>query len=532
MVAWLALQHEKELQLMKGQSSIWYFLEKLYISALSLNVTIAVSSSIISTTTAATGGRGGSGLQGADAEQADKLGSTSTSFVSEVQRQLVRRLLSSISGGMDYQLINVSNVGLHLSGVQLDGRLVNQVGLASLLVSHYRWQGIAEARKVLGGTGPGLLAIPASLLWAGISMVDLAREIAVRKRSPLHVPPAVMHLVLVVMAQVVGVCTRYGAAVWGELPLKRRGAMSDAAALQRFVRTPRTAGDAFAQAGLELYLGVCAAVMGLLLDPVAGARLPGAWALLGILGGLVKGVAGVGVRLGLGASDAGSKALRGAGLLFLGWRGIQGKVVRRVRPPGAAAGALDQVQGLGGSSLPGAGLLSQQQEQQEQLRVEWQAYLHQLLPQLAEEEVWDVLATRSLRLVLLTSGHVAYLRARRQGSGMAYSVRWVLACETVDHVRGAEDSLRVVLEYRKALAWRGLRVNVPLHHSLRCANPDVYQRVIKRVSRHLGRAKSSSTAASAAAAEAAAAAAAAGAGAASSSLSATPGNTDLALMPL
>jgi hypothetical protein len=46
--------------------------------------------------------------------------------------------------------------------------LLPQVGLASLLVRHYTWSGLAEARKVLGGAGPGLLQIPGSVLWAGI----------------------------------------------------------------------------------------------------------------------------------------------------------------------------------------------------------------------------------------------------------------------------------------------------------------------------------------------------------------------------
>lgn len=44
----------------------------------------------------------------------------------------------------------------------------SQVGLASLVMRHYTWSGLAEARKVLGGAGPGLLQIPGSVLWAGI----------------------------------------------------------------------------------------------------------------------------------------------------------------------------------------------------------------------------------------------------------------------------------------------------------------------------------------------------------------------------
>lgn len=84
-----------------------------------------------------------------------------------------------------------------------------QVGLASLLVRHYTWSGLAEARKVLGGAGPGLLQIPGSVLWAGISLVDLATEIAVRKRSPLQLPPALGHVGFTLTSQLVGVSARF-----------------------------------------------------------------------------------------------------------------------------------------------------------------------------------------------------------------------------------------------------------------------------------------------------------------------------------
>jgi hypothetical protein len=58
---------------------------------------------------------------------------------------------------------------------------------------------------------------------------------------------------------------------------------------------------------------------------------------LGAVAGLVKGVGGLAARPVVGLVDGSSKGLQGIGLLFLGKRGVQGKLVRRVRPPGAAA---------------------------------------------------------------------------------------------------------------------------------------------------------------------------------------------------
>jgi hypothetical protein len=227
----------------------------------------------------------------------------------------------------------------------------------------------------------------------------------------------------------------------------------------------------------------------------------------------------------------------------------------------------------------------------------WQARLPALASELAGDTVVDVLATRSCRLLLLTRKHVLYLRAqlptRGQNAGScSYSLRWLLPCERVDHVRGAEESLRIILEYHSQLrvpdiqAWRQRRqqqhrldkaaaaaaiaaaaaarqgqdsqqqqqgaagaarsggggmqpvgsnqqavaavvvsprnasdrdtdsssatarvlLRVPLHRSLRCASSELYQQVIRAISRHLVQAEA------AAAAGAVTAAAAAGGG--------------------
>jgi hypothetical protein len=369
--------------------------------------------------------------------------------------------------------------------------------------------------------------------------------------------------------------------------------------LQRYVRMPATAGEAFYQAAAELYLGTCAGVAGLFLDPAAGLRLQGALGIAGFALGIMKGAGGLMVRPVVGTLDAGSKCLRGFGLLCLGRRGIQGKLVRRVRPPGAlepspaavaaaaaAAGGDRREGGLGG--IPASP--SKGPTLHAALVATWQSRMPVLSPQLAGDTVMEVLATRSGRLLVLTSRHVCYLRAslptRGSNAGScSYSMRWCLACERVDHVRGAEESLRIILEFHTQLklpelkGWWARRaaaaaaakksrsgasaaaaagsagghtgssssaivaapgapagldagaaqqppqqqehqphkqqqqqgqrddssassrvlLRVPLHRSLRCASPELYQRVIRSISRHLVQAPAAAAAALAAA---------------------------------
>jgi hypothetical protein len=170
-LAWLPEKHDAELSSMKGQSSTWYFLEKFTISALCLNVTVALTSSF-RTTADATPGMGaaaaattaaGSGEEGAGSRGQQGGGSTGSpgGMLDEMQRMLVRGMVNRLSGDSGLQLINVSDVGLQLGAVDLQNRLLNQVGLASHLYRHYRWAAVAQSRKVLGGVGPGLTQIPA-----------------------------------------------------------------------------------------------------------------------------------------------------------------------------------------------------------------------------------------------------------------------------------------------------------------------------------------------------------------------------------
>ncbi|WIA12624.1 hypothetical protein OEZ85_006281 [Tetradesmus obliquus] len=470
-LAWLPEKHDAELSSMKGQSSTWYFLEKFTISALCLNVTVALTSSF--RTTEATPGMGAaaaSGEEGAGSRGHHGGGSSGSpgGMLDEMQRMLVKGMVNRLSGDSGLQLINVSDVGLQLGAVDLQNRLLNQVGLASHLYRHYRWAAVAQSRKVLGGVGPGLTQIPASILWAGVSMVDLTYElVTARNKNPITFPFALLHVTFTLLSQLVGVTSRFVIATLALVPVERHGTLSDHSALQRYVRMPDTAGEAFYQALAELYLGTAAGVAGLLLDPAAGMRLQGALGVAGVLVGLLKGTGGLMVRPVMGVMDASSKILKGVGLLCLGRRGIQGKLVRRVRAPGAlegpgagaggGAGALAVFgRQMGAAGRPTAGLWVDDAALHAALVASWQARLPALASELAGDTVMDVLATRSCRLLLLTRQHVLYLRAqlptRGQNAGScSYSLRWLLPCGRVDHVRGAEESLRIILEYHSQL---------------------------------------------------------------------------------
>jgi hypothetical protein len=140
---------------MKGQSSIWYFLESFCISALAVNVSIALTTGVLTAPVpsastagaaaaatgagpgAAPGGDGGAAAAAAggrrprrseDGGDGPSGVGGALSVANEVQRQIVRGMLNRLSGTTGMQLINVNNVGIQLGGLDLNNRLVNQVG--------------------------------------------------------------------------------------------------------------------------------------------------------------------------------------------------------------------------------------------------------------------------------------------------------------------------------------------------------------------------------------------------------------------
>ena len=106
--------------MLRDQSSYssWYFIERAYIGEINANVTIALTSSVLNTRSAA-----------APLENAGGL-------------------FSRFIGASGFQLINVNNVPLSLGSWSVDTKLLGRKAMINSLARHYFAQGIAEAHKV------------------------------------------------------------------------------------------------------------------------------------------------------------------------------------------------------------------------------------------------------------------------------------------------------------------------------------------------------------------------------------------------
>ncbi|GLC57723.1 hypothetical protein PLESTB_001257700 [Pleodorina starrii] len=477
-LAWLAAKEAKELELLRGQSSMWFYLEEFYLSDVFINVTLALSSSF---------NAGGSAL--------------SSGKEDDRQRSMVRGFLSRVSGSNGFQLINVTNVPIQLEYVELQNHLVNRVSLVNKLYRHYSWIAIAQARKVLGGAGPAIAAIPASLLWAGIALFDLGQDVAAKRVNPLVVPMRMGYVTFTLMGQIVGVMSRTMCAIMGLLPPRFSSDtvnLSDSETARRFGIKPQTVMDALYLSQRDVVLGLMSAAFGVIHDTSAGGRWKGGLVAIGVPMGLLKASVGLGMRPAAGAVEATSKLLQGFGLMCLGKRGIQGKLVRRVQAPGVAV--TDVVQAARASAAQAA--------MQGALIAAWQAALPAISSALADDEVLDVVAARSTRVVLLTNRHLAYLYARRHAASSAsassasrsatsgafsvtYRVKWIIPNGHIDNIRGLDRGYAVSVEYHKPVKLGRLSLKLPLHKGMRTATAEGHKDLIFRLNRHMGRAASS-----------------------------------------
>ena len=107
---------------MRDQSSFsaWYFIEHANIGDLNINCTIALTSSIL----------------------------TSPYGAQTPTPEPRSGLFSRAIGTAGFQLINVNNVPLQLSGWSTETRLIGRKALVGVLTRHYVGQAIGEAHKV------------------------------------------------------------------------------------------------------------------------------------------------------------------------------------------------------------------------------------------------------------------------------------------------------------------------------------------------------------------------------------------------
>eukprot|EP00891_Asterochloris_glomerata_P007978 jgi/Astpho2/7978/Aster-x0337 len=199
---WVQAKELRELQIMRGQSSYtsWYFIEHAEIGDFNINVTIALTSSVLTNRAAA----------GSVALPENRGG-----------------LFSRLIGASGFQLINVNNVPLQLRSWSTDTQLLGRKALIGTLSRHYLNNGIREAHKVLGGAGPAITAVPLTVVWAGTSALSLLNSIRTRQVGPVGAFQRVGFVLFTGMGQILSSFSRIAAAVLTLIPPNRAGHLSD-----------------------------------------------------------------------------------------------------------------------------------------------------------------------------------------------------------------------------------------------------------------------------------------------------------------
>jgi hypothetical protein len=136
----------------------------------------------------------------------------------------------------------------NVQGKELHNSLLSTKNVVAMLVRHYFEQGVLEAHKVLGGTGPAIAQIPLTVLWAGGTVFDLTVDLASRRAGALSALPRMGFITFTASAQLIGVASKMAAAFMAILPYQREGEYSDAAAVAKYVVRPQNAVEAFGMA--------------------------------------------------------------------------------------------------------------------------------------------------------------------------------------------------------------------------------------------------------------------------------------------
>lgn len=73
------------------------------------------------------------------------------------------------------------------------------------------------------------------------------------------------------------------------------------------------------------------------------------------------------------------------------------------------------------------------------------------------------------------------------GPALTYKLKWFVANELVDNIRGVERSYRLSVEFRRPLRLGRLHLNLPLRHGMRADDAEGHRALIFRLNRHIGK---------------------------------------------
>ena len=445
---WVREKENQDLVAMQGQSDLssWFFIESAEISKINVNVSIALSSRVL-----AAGGIG--------AEE------------DEFSRAL---------GASGYQLVNVSKVEISLGkwllgndpsfrGKRTSNGFLSQRALVSNLSRHYTREGLKEAHKVLGGSGPAVASVPLAVLWAGGSAIVLVHEAALGKAGPIGVVRQVFYLPVMTVSMFFSGFSRMFAAAMALLPPERIHGDSDT--VRRLVKRPTNAIDALTYMPKEFIYGFTDAGKGILYDPIAGwhnGNVPG------FVVGLLKGVIGLPVRPIIGICEATSDLTGAIAMASLGREGIVGRTLRRVKAPGAF---LEETI----ASLDADGI---DESPMRTLVAAWQRVLLEFFPEMTGEEVTQVMNVRPNRVLLFTTSFIAYLKAKHLIEHSVYKPKWVIPAFEIQNIQGDPDSRKISITHVRKYDLKVFGVwPVQMRKGLRCENRSLFDRTVLRLTK-------------------------------------------------
>eukprot|EP00873_Tetraselmis_striata_P032816 jgi/Tetstr1/453080/TSEL_040115.t1 len=446
-----------ELDGLRGSSSSgsWFFIENLQISDIAVNVSMSVTSRLVQST---------SGL-------------------------INFGQFGKYLGAAGFSLVNASNVPLKLGGLQINSELLSMKNLVGRSMRHYISQGLREAHKVMGGSGPGIAGLPLTAVWAAGSTVDIAQEVFKGDIGFLGALQKGGYVVFTASGQIVGAVGKTVGSLLLWTPPYREDRFSDTTSMARFIARPGHAPEALYRSVAEPLKGCFNAVIGLYLDPVAGALEYGP---AGLLLGTGKGLLGLLLRPMTGVLEGGSKFGEGIGLLCLGAAGIEGRMTSRVRAPGTLQ----------------PGLIAEQTYQAMKERGEklakWRGALEYLVPKSVkdDETITDVVVVTANRIIMLTSHRILWLSFNMKQNllnkslthlrwtkkhlftgtdndddvGIEYQLHKVVKLKHMQTVTGRADRLSITVHY--VLSIPRTRISVPTSTTFVCNTRDTYNRVI------------------------------------------------------
>jgi len=441
---WLVQHIQQEIERTNEASSSksWLFLENAKISDLSLILTVQISSKLLP------GGK-------------------------EQETSLVPRLLAS-SG---LQLFDVSEAKISIKGLSFKDEIVGTNVLKQKVFQHLKWQMLAEAHKILGGSGPALLGVPLTAVYACSSAFQIGEELS---KGKIGVGGAIQQGSFVAFSAGSQLFNSVSQTLVVPLALVGtdvcRKELSDAHTLMRYSKNAVNVPTSLYRAGREFTWGIIRGVSGIILDPV-WAFESGGWRMLPL--GILKGIFGLVLRPWGGVVEGSAKFLEVIALLSLGKAGIEGVKVYRIRAP--AVGLQEHSLGIDA------------EEGRIRELMDWRHTSAQFLqPETAEALIDCITVTGSTNTVqrktmLVTKDAVFLIKSKKsQKSGqVSHVVMWSLAIDKIEQVITKQEKQKLKIVHTFSVKTRLLGSwSISKTKKIKCSTQDNFQNLMRKLNRH------------------------------------------------